>query len=83
MLETKLDDLGADVRELASEERRTRKRLHDLEGVAGALVDVNRDRQRQEKQRQEKVARRLSILTVFIAAAALGEPFLYHLLTGR
>jgi len=78
VLETKLDELGRDVRELASEERRTRKRLHDLEGVAGALVDLNRQRSREAHRRQKRIEWWLRIIATAVAVLAFVEPFVYH-----
>jgi len=78
VLETKLDELGRDVRELATEERRTRKRLHDLEGIAGALVDLNRQRSREAHRRQRRIEWWLRIIATFVAVAAFVEPLVYR-----
>ena len=82
-LDERVKGLVADVAELSAEQQRSRSRLHQLEGVAGTLVDVNKERQLDERRREQRLSRRLSTLTVAIAGLALVEPFLYHLATGR
>lgn len=67
-----------DMADLKIETQRTRKRLHDLEGVQGLLVSQEKARHESTKQQQEAFKNRLAILTVVVAVAALAEPFLYH-----
>ena len=67
-----------DMAELKHETLRTRKRLHDLEGIAGALVDQEKVRREATHKQQEQFKTRLQVLTVVVAVAALAEPFLYH-----
>lgn len=78
-----MSGLRDDMVVMRSEESRTRTRLHNLEGLAETLVGESRQRRRDEKRREDRVSRRLQVLTVAVAAAALFEPFLYHLATGR
>lgn len=82
VLETKLDELRTDVQQLTSEERRTRRRLHDLEGVTGLLVDQENARRVATGERQRRLELRIQVLTVVVAVVALAEPFLYHLVVG-
>lgn len=82
VLETKLDNLRGDVAELVSETQRTRRRLHDLEGVAAALVDVNKQRTRDEERRERKYTRRLNLLMVLAAFAAVASPVVVALIHG-
>ena len=81
-VETLLSEIRADVRELKDEESRTRRRLHDAEGLLGALVDQEKSRRRAQAENQRKVRLRLEILTAVVAFAALFEPFAYHLVIG-
>ena len=81
-LEAVIGDLRGDMSDLKAETLRTRTRLHDLEGLAGALVSQERQRNRDTRRAQLRTDRRLQILTVVIAAAALLEPFLYHAAAG-
>lgn len=82
-LEERVSGLRDDMTELKDETFRSRRRLHDLEGIAGVLVAQEKRRNRDTRENQRRTQRRLSVLTVVIAAAALFEPFLYHLVTGR
>lgn len=70
--------LRDDVREMKREQERTRKRLHDLEGVAGVLVSQEKQRREESKKREDAFKLWLAILTVAVAAAAIITPFLYH-----
>lgn len=81
-VEAVLHDLRGDVGELKDESKRTRGRLHDLEGVAATLVDQERVRIQVTRSQQESMKVRLQVLTVVVALAALLEPFLYHLVIG-
>ena len=81
-VEQLLSDLKDDVREMRDETLRTRGRLHDLEGVAAVLVEQEKHRRRATQLRDKRIGRRLQVLTIVVAVAALGEPFLYHLATG-
>lgn len=82
-LQEQVRELRDDVIVLTNEERRTRTRLHQVEGLTGMLVDDGKQRRREEQRRSQLLARRLNVLTAAIALAALFEPFLYHLATGR
>ena len=81
-LEDRLDGLREDMGELKHETLRTRKRLHDLEGLAGTLVDQEKVRRELTRKQQEAFKLRLQVLTVVVAVAALAEPFLYHVAIG-
>jgi len=76
VLETKLDALHSDVTELIAESKRTRGRLHDLEGIASVLVNVNKQRAKDEQRRERKYTRRLNLLTALAAVAAVVSPIL-------
>lgn len=77
-LEAVIGELRGDMGDLKSETIRTRARLHDLEGIAGMLVSQEKQRNRDTRRAQRRTDRRLQVLTVVVAIAALLEPFLYH-----
>lgn len=81
-VEELLAALKEDVREMKDETLRTRGRLHDLEGIAGALVEQEKIRRRATDARDRRFTARLQVLTVVVAVATLAEPFLYHLANG-
>jgi hypothetical protein len=71
------------VHELAEEQRRTRERLHQVDGLTAMLVDEHKRRQGHEQRRQRRLEVRIQVLTAVVAIAALVEPFLYHVTTGK
>lgn len=81
-VEQLLADLRDDVQEMRDETLRTRRRLHDLEGVSGVLVEQEKLRRRATQLRDRRFMRRLQVLTIVIAIATPLEPFLYHLANG-
>ena len=81
-VEQLLSDLKDDVREMRDETLRTRGRLHDLEGIAGVLVEQEKLRRRATQARDRRFGLRLQVLTVVVMVATLTEPFLYHLANG-
>jgi len=83
VLKAELRDIRADVNALAEEERRTRTRLHNLEGLAQGLVDVQKQRRRDEQRREKNLARRLNMILVCASVAAVISPVVTALLTGR
>lgn len=78
-LEACVDGFRDDMADLKTETLRTRTRLHDLEGIAGLLVNQERTRNRDTQRNQRRTERRLQVLTVVIAAATLLGPLFYHL----
>ena len=81
-VEQLLADLKEDVQEMRDETLRTRTRLHDLEGIAGVLVEQERIRRRATQLRDRRFGRRLQVLTAVVALTGLVEPLLYHLANG-
>lgn len=67
---------------MRDETLRTRTRLHDLEGIAGVLVEQERLRRRATQLRDRRFGRRLQVLTAVVALTGLVEPLLYHLANG-
>lgn len=81
-LEALFGELGKDVRALTDQSERSRRRLHDVEGTLGLLVDQEKVRRQMTADNQRRMRTRLEILTVVVGCAALVEPFLYHLAIG-
>lgn len=77
-LEERVQDMRDDMADLKMETQRTRKRLHDLEGMQALLVNQEKVRHETSKRQQETLKNRLQILTVVVAVAALAEPFIVH-----
>ncbi len=76
-VEQVLRDIRSDLQDFKGEQTRARERMHAAEGTLRGLVMTNEQEARHIRARQEKLQRRLSLLTVVIAAGALVEPFLY------
>lgn len=77
-LEDRVQAMRDDMADLKIETQRTRKRLHDLEGISSLLVEQEKVRREATHKQQEAFKLRLQVLTVVVAVAALAEPFLYH-----
>lgn len=71
-----------DMRDFSEEAKRTRGRLHDLEGMTGLLVEQEKLRRETTLAGQKRMERRISLLAVAVSVAALVEPFLYHAANG-
>jgi len=81
MLEATLNGLRDDVKEVKDETLRTRQRLHNLEGISGALVDVNRRRQEEDERRERKYTNRLNLLMVLATFAAVISPLVVGIIS--
>jgi hypothetical protein len=79
VLAERIADLRGDVAELSDEMHRSRTRLHNVEGLTGALVSMDKARQREARERQHRIELRLQILAALVAVAALAEPFLLNI----
>jgi len=82
-LQEQMREVREDVGDLIAEERRTRTRLHNLEGLAQGLVDVQKQRRRDEQRREKKIARRLNLILVCASVAAVISPLVVAILTGK
>lgn len=78
-LEAIIHELRDDISDVKAEVLRSRARLHDLEGATGLLVDTEKVRARDQRDRQRRLEIRLQALTIAVAIAAFAEPFLYSL----
>ena len=82
-LEEQMREVRAEVNALAQEERRTRTRLHNAEGLLGTLVEDLKERSRDERRRQKLLARRLNLILVCASVAAVISPIVVAAMTGR
>ena len=83
MLAERLSGVRGDVQELSEEQKRTRDRLHKLEGLVGMLVDDQRRRKSEAEQRQNEIKLRLAVLTVAVSIAAVAVPIIVAVLATR
>lgn len=82
-LQEQLQGVRDDVSELVAEGKRTRTRLHNLEGFAAAYLDVQRENRRSEARQYRRLESRLQVLTVVIALAAVVVPIVVAIVTGK
>lgn len=78
-IEQVVRDLRGDIAERKHEEERTRKRLHDIEGLLSMMVETTKEQRRGVDVRQRSLEVRMQVLTVVVGLAALIEPLLYAL----
>jgi hypothetical protein len=83
VLAERIEGIRRDVSELTDEGRRTRTRLHNLEGFAAAYLDVQRTNRRAEDRQYRRLELRLQVLTVVIACAAVVVPIVVAYLHGK
>lgn len=83
VLAERIAGLRHEVSELAEEGKRTRTRLHNLEGFAAAYLDQQRENRRGEERQYRRLELRLQVLTIVVAFAAIVVPLLVALATGK
>lgn len=80
-LEAKLDNVKADIQELEAEMNRTRGRLHNLEGLAQATIDVQKAHRRSEQKQYQRMGTMIALAGVFMSAAMVAltiVTLIYH-----
>lgn len=82
-LQEQMQGVRDDVTELVEESRRTRTRLHNLEGFAQAYLDTQKANRRLEQRQYRRLESRLHVLTVAIAIAAIIVPIVVAYLHGK
>jgi hypothetical protein len=82
-VEAILHDIRGDVLDLKQETTEARKRLHKVEGIAGAFMDTQQENRRKEAEQYRRLGLRISYLTVVVGAAAILAPIVLVLLTGK
>lgn len=82
-LEQAIRDMRGDIADRKDEESRTRKRLHDIEGLLGMLVDQQKQNRRLEATQYRRVELRLQMLTLAVAVGAIVVPLAVTLIHTR
>ena len=82
-LQEQLQGLRDDVTELVAEGKRTRTRLHNLEGFAQAYLDTQTSARRSEQRQYRRLEVRVQVLTVAVGLAAVASPIIVAILTGK
>ena len=70
-LEEQYRDLVRRLDDRKAEEKRTRDRLHKLEGITGTLVDEMKHARRQEAVQYRRLELRLQAMTVAVAIVGI------------
>lgn len=83
VLAERLEALRGDVTAIVDEQRRTRDRLHNLEGFAAAYLSVQRENRRSEDRQYRRLELRVQVLTVVIAVGAIVVPLAVAFATGK
>jgi hypothetical protein len=82
-VEAVLHEIRSDVGELRAELGHARTRLHNLEGIAGTFVSMQKSARREEDSQYRRLGRRIQLLTLVVGAAAIVAPIVLVLLTGK
>jgi hypothetical protein len=82
-VEAVLQDLRSDVTELRDESLRARARLHNLEGIAGAFLDMQKTNRRAEERQYRKLGVKIQVAGLLLTLAAIVSPILAVLLAGK
>lgn len=83
VLAERLEGLRDDVTAIVEEQRRSRDRLHNLEGFAAAYLSVQRENRRSEAKQYQRLELRLQVLTIVVAIGAIAVPLLVAFATGK
>ena len=83
VLAERIDGLRDDVTAIVDEQRRTRDRLHNLEGFAAAYLSIQRENRRSEARQYQRLELRLQVLTIVVAIGAIIVPLLVAFATGK
>ena len=81
-VEAVLQDVREDVGEIKTETRRTRDRLHKLEGGMSLLLTRDSVTKEMLGERNRHIDRRIQLLIGIAAVGAILEPLLNHFVTG-
>jgi len=82
-VEAVLRELRDDMSDLKTEMARTRTRLHNVEGVASAFVDTQKQARRGEAAQYRSLEIRIQVLTIVVGLAAVLTPLALFFITGR
>lgn len=83
VLAERIEGVRAEVNELIEESKRTRTRLHQLEGFAGAYLDTQKANRRHEARQYRRLELRIQMLTLAVGFAAIASPIVVAILHGK
>lgn len=64
-------DMQREIDDVKREQERTRKRLHDTEGLLGLLVDQQKQNRAQEARQYRRIEVRMQMLTIVVMVGTL------------
>jgi uncharacterized protein YlxW (UPF0749 family) len=73
-LETLLWEVRDDVADVKDEVKAARERLHKLEGTSSAFLNWQKDAREKERQQYQRLGRRIQVLSIIVALAAVVAP---------
>lgn len=76
-------DFERDMADLNAEVERHRARLHNLEGIAGTFVNLQKEARRKEEAQYRRLGARIQLLSIVVALAAVVAPIVTALAIGR
>ena len=82
-LEERITGVREDLVDLMAELNSARRRLHDLEGIAGAFSDAQRIARQREEAQYRRLRFTISILAVVVAIAAIVVPLVEAVVLGK
>lgn len=82
-LEEQVRGVREDIAELVAEAQRGRVRLHNLEGIAGSFVDIQKENRRKEADQYRRLELRIQVLTLIVGMAAVLAPIAAIILSGK
>jgi uncharacterized membrane protein len=82
-VEAVLQEVRSDLKDVKEEAIRTRTRLHNLEGIASAFLDTQRENRRNEDAQYRRLGVRIQLLTLVVGLAAILSPLVALFLTGK
>ena len=75
-MEAVLLEIRGDIADLKNEAARTRDRLHNLEGIASAFVNMQHENRRQEDRQYRKLGTRIGWAGLLLTSAVVLEPII-------
>lgn len=82
-LEEQVRDFERDMGVVTTELGSHRRRLHDLEGIAGTFVNLQKEARRKEAEQYQRLGVRIQILSVVVALAAIVAPIITVIALGK
>ena len=82
-LEERIAGVREDVQDLMAEVAGLRKRLHDVEGIAGAFLEWQKQSREKEAAQYRRLGNRVAWLGLVVAVAAIVVPVIVTILVSR